>query len=321
VSTPDLPLVSIVTPSYNMARFLPETIESVLTQDYPRIEYIVLDDGSTDATREVLGKYTGRLISERHPNIGETRTVNKGFSMARGEIVAVVNSDDPLLPGAVSEAVAFMQAHPDILVAYPDFNLIGADSKVRGHRQVPEYDYMHMLRRHHCFVGPGAFIRRKAFELAGVRDPEFKYTADFEYWLRLGLYGKFARIPKTLATWREHRDAASLSHQGVVMASEHIRLMRKYYSRSDLPPEVRKVHNEAFSSAHLVAATECGQARWEAKKHLIKSIRYNPISFLADFHKLEMVPVFILAKPLLDLLIKTGHTARLIWQKHTGLLE
>ena len=199
-----LPLVSIVTPAYNRASYLDETIQSVLSQDYPNIEHIVLDDGSTDNTREVLEKYTGRIIWETHPNMGETRTVNKGWSMAHGEIVAVVNSDDPLLPGAVSAAAAFLQTHPDILVAYPDWDFIDPDSNVTGHHQVPEYDYLHMLRRHHCSVGPGAFIRRQAFELAGMRDPEFRYVADFEYWLRLGLYGKFARIPKTLATFRVH---------------------------------------------------------------------------------------------------------------------
>ena len=85
-----LPLVTVITPAYNRASYLVETIESVLGQDYPRLEYIVLDDGSTDNTREVLGKYEGRIIWETHPNMGETRTVNKGFGLARGEIVVVV---------------------------------------------------------------------------------------------------------------------------------------------------------------------------------------------------------------------------------------
>src|SRR4030042_2179717 len=150
--------------------------------------------------------------------MGETRTVNKGWSIAKGEIVAVVNSDDPLLSGAVSTAVAFMQAHPDILVAYPDWDLIGPDSKVVRHMEVREYDYLYMIRRHYCTPGPGAFIRRKEFELTEMRDPEFKYVGDFEYWLRLGLYGKFARIPNTLATWRMHSDAATLSAKGIALA-------------------------------------------------------------------------------------------------------
>jgi glycosyltransferase involved in cell wall biosynthesis len=95
-------LVTIITPAYNRANYLDETIQSILNQDYPNLEYIVLDDGSKDNTVEVLKKYRGRIIWETHPNIGETRTVNKGLSMAHGDIIGIVNSDDPLLPGAVA---------------------------------------------------------------------------------------------------------------------------------------------------------------------------------------------------------------------------
>jgi glycosyltransferase involved in cell wall biosynthesis len=198
------PLVSIITPTYNRAGYLAETIDSVLGQDHPRIEYIVLDDGSTDGTPDVLARYGSCIRWETHPNMGETRTVNRGFALARGDIVAVVNSDDPLLPEAVSEAVAFLEAHPDILVAYPDWNLIDQDSKVIEHIQVREYDYLYVVKRHRCIVGPGAFVRRRAIELAGLRDPSFKYVADFDFWLRVGLHGPFARIPRTLATFRVH---------------------------------------------------------------------------------------------------------------------
>ena len=275
-TTSKLPLVTIITPAYNRASYLDETIQSVLNQDYPNIEYIILDDGSKDNTREVLEKYKGRIIYDTHPNMGETRTVNKGLSMAHGEIVAVVNSDDPLLPGAVSTAVDFMQLHPDILVAYPDWSHIDQDSKVTGHVQVPDYDYLYMVRRHYCTPGPGAFIRRKALELTGGRDPEFKYVADFEYWLRLGLYGPFARIPRTLATFRVHPDSASLSSRGRAMANEHIHLIKKYYSCPDLPPEVLRVRAEAFGQAYLIAFITAGSECWLALKYSLTAVLYYP---------------------------------------------
>lgn len=293
--------VSIVTPVYNHAAYLDETIQSVLGQDYPHIEYIVLDDGSTDNTREVLHKYTGQIVWESHPNMGETKTVNKGWRMVSGEIIAVVNSDDPLLPQAVSTAAAFMEAHPDILVAYPDWNKIGPDSEVIEHVEVPEYDCLDMLRRHHCVVGPGAFIRRKAFGLAGMRDPDFRYVADFEYWLRLGLYGPFARIPKTLATFRVHPVSVSVSHKGAAMAHEHIRLIKKFYSFPALPHEVLKIRPEAFSAAHYVAAEMCGTARKAACLHYFKSIFYKPSSFL-DEHRLRLILSRVLPKPLFEIL-------------------
>jgi glycosyltransferase involved in cell wall biosynthesis len=312
------PLVSIITPAYNRASYLEETIESVLNQDYPRIEYIVLDDGSTDNTREVLEKYTGRIIWETHPNMGETRTVNKGWSMSHGDIVAVVNSDDPILPGAVSEAVTFMQAHPDILVAYPDWNMIGPDSKFLEHYQTRGYDYLYMLRRHHCTPGPGAFIRHKAFEMTGMRSPEFRYVADFEYWLRLGLYGKFAHIPKTLATWRMHPNAATLSQQGVAMANEHVRLVNQFYSRPDLPPEVRKVRGEAYSWAHYEAAIAAGTARGAALEHYFKSMLYHPQSFLRN---MDIILSLTLPKPLYKVVLWGWHIVRPILSRIYRLLK
>lgn len=270
-------LVSVITPAYNRASYLDETILSVLGQDYPGIEYIVLDDGSTDNTREVLEKYNGRIIWETHPNMGETRTVNKGFSMTHGEIVVVVNSDDPLLPGAISTAVDFMLAHPDIIVAYPDWNYIGPDSEVTGHLQVRDYDYMFMVRRHFCTPGPGAFIRRRALELTGPRDPDFRYVADFEYWLRLGIYGKFARIPKTLATFRVHSDSASVSARGVEMAEEHIRLVNHIYANPDLPREALRDRRQAFAWAHHEAGVTCGKARVKAAGHYCRAVLYYPL--------------------------------------------
>jgi glycosyltransferase involved in cell wall biosynthesis len=275
----DVPLVSIITPAYNRASYLVETIESVLLQDYPRIEYIVLDDGSKDNTLDVLKRYDGRITWETHPNMGETKTVNKGFSMAHGDIVAVVNSDDPLLPGAISAAVGFMQSHPYVLVAYPDWNFIDAASKTMSHVQVREYDYSYMVSHHHCTPGPGAFIRRRAFELTKMRDAEFKYVADFEYWLRLGLYGPFARIPRTLATFRVHADSASVAAKGQAMATEHIRLMCTFYSRGDLPRAILRVRAEAFCWAHLVAAAASGSAPVSKCAHLVQALLCHPLVF------------------------------------------
>jgi glycosyltransferase involved in cell wall biosynthesis len=307
-----LPLVTIVTPTYNRASYLDETIQSVLGQDYPHIEYIVLDDGSIDNTREVLEKYTGRVMWETHQNMGETRTVNKGWRTAHGEIVSIINSDDPLLPGAVSTAVAFMQSHPDILVAYPDWVRIGPDSQVINHVQVPEYDYLYMLRRHQCIVGPGAFTRRKSFDLIGMRDPDFKYVADFEYWLRLGLYGPFARIPKTLASFRVHPDSVSVSHMGTAMADEHISLMQKFYSLPNLPSQVLEVRAEAFSWAHYVAAGRCESVREAARKHYLKSVQYYPVSFLGK-HGVKIILFLLLFRPLFKIL-------HLVWLKFRSVL-
>ena len=125
---PDVPLVSIVTPSFNQARFIRETIESVLAQDYPRIEYIVVDGGSTDGTIDILRGYDGRLIWSAERDRGQADAINKGFRRARGEILAWLNSDDTYLPGAVSAAVSHLVQHRDCAMVYGDGFLIDGES-------------------------------------------------------------------------------------------------------------------------------------------------------------------------------------------------
>src|SRR5712675_288459 len=114
------PLVSIVTPTFNQADFLRDTLDSVLAQDYPNIEYLVIDDGSTDATPAILGEYTGRVEWESQANMGQTPTINKGWERSNGDIITWLNSDDTFLPGAVSKAVSYLEAHPDVGIIFGD---------------------------------------------------------------------------------------------------------------------------------------------------------------------------------------------------------
>src|SRR5687768_3277938 len=109
-----LPLVTVITPAYNQGIFLRDTIESVLTQDYPNIELLVLNDGSTDNTEEILKEYTGRIKWETQPNMGQTPTINKGWRQTTGEIITWLNSDDTYLPGAVRSGVDYLMKHPEV---------------------------------------------------------------------------------------------------------------------------------------------------------------------------------------------------------------
>ena len=139
-------LVTIITPTYNRADLLPETIESILDQDYPFIEYLILDDGSTDDTQAVLKRYGDRIKTAHHPNMGETATVNRGFDLATGDLVCVVSSDDPLLPGAVRRMVEAFDAAPDALAAYPDWAEIGPRGEFLRTQRLPEYDFRSMIQ-------------------------------------------------------------------------------------------------------------------------------------------------------------------------------
>ncbi len=116
--------VSIVTPVFNQESFIAQAIESVLAQDYPHIEYIVIDDGSTDGTPDVIARYAGKVITMRHPNMGQVRSLNKGWAGCRGQILGYLSADDVLLPSAVSHAVTLLEAEPDTVMVYSDWILL-----------------------------------------------------------------------------------------------------------------------------------------------------------------------------------------------------
>src|SRR5262245_31799912 len=274
---PSQPLVTVITPTYNRAGYLPETVESVLNQTYPHVEYLVLDDGSTDDTQEVLQQYSGRLYLETHSNMGEAQTVNKGWAMARGEFVVVVNSDDPILPDLLETAVGAMQDDPRLLVVYPDWLIIDEHSKRIKEIKAWEYDYETMVRKAACIPGPGALIRRAAFQYEPSRTLKYKYVTDFEYWLRLGLHGPFKRLPFSLATHRHHATSAGVA-QAKGLSSELISVMDDFLSRPGLPPKVQELYAEALSAANWDACIRCQQFPDLSRQYFWRSLKCYPAS-------------------------------------------
>lgn len=279
-SSIQFPLVTIITPTYNRANFLDETIQSVLSQDYPSIEYIILDDGSKDNTHEILSKYNDKVFWETHINMGETLTVNKGVMMARGEIICVVNSDDPLLPGAISTAVNYLQQNPWALVAYPDWLEIDTYSNPIKYHNLPDYNLQNMLVEFNVSIGPGTFIRKSAFEIIGMRDPNVKYIGDLEYWFRIAGFNGLLHIPHALATHRTHSTSASSTAQGQQMANEVALIIKKLYRKKALPKWVSGLKNRSASIAHHEAIFYCGTNQTEVLKHRLASCFYNPLVYI-----------------------------------------
>lgn len=279
-----LPRVSVITPAYNRASLVEQTILSVLSQDYPNLEYIVLDDGSEDGTLEVIRKYEDRLRWDRHANMGETRTVNKGFSMAEGDIIGILSSDDPLLPGAVSKAVKLLVDKPEVVVVYPDWRMIDAEGRLV--QAITARDFVSaadMVRRHHCLPGPGAFFRREVVETLGGRDERLRYRGDLEFYFRAALLGPFERIPETLAEFRTHSGSGTLCHQGAQMAEEHVRVLDQFYARRDLPASVTQVKREAYSSAYYMAGCCCGGRPLLKAKYFSRAILCAPLKYLGEY--------------------------------------
>ena len=167
-SLPAQPLVSIVTPSYNMARFLGETMDSVLSQDYPNIEYIVMDGGSTDNTVDILrdyeSRYPGRFTWISENDSGQSDAINKGFLRSKGQIFTFLNSDDTYLPGVVRAAVEAFQAHAEAAVVYGDAWYTDEQNAVIKKYTVSPYDYAE-LGRSCCICQPAALVRAAAMAL------------------------------------------------------------------------------------------------------------------------------------------------------------
>jgi glycosyltransferase involved in cell wall biosynthesis len=248
------PLVSIVIPAYNYARYLDEAIESVLSQSYKDIELIVLDDGSTDNTRKVLEKYTGRFYWETQKNLGQSETLNKGWRMSKGEILAYLSADDVLFPDAVATSVEWLLGHPDVVLTYCDYELIGPDAAPLRRVNAPDFDYREMVVKFVCPPGPGAFFRRSAFETTGLWDGSLRLSPDYDYWLRLGLLGKFLRIPGVLAGFRVHGGSQSFAAVDDQRSDEYVRVISRYYDSQLVPVGLLADEQEALSNAYIAAA-------------------------------------------------------------------
>jgi glycosyltransferase involved in cell wall biosynthesis len=205
------PLVSIVTPSFNQAAFLEETICSVLNQDYENLEYIIVDGGSTDGSLEIIQKYADRLtwwVSE--PDRGQTDAINKGFARATGDIVAWLNSDDTYLDGAISEAAAFLKSHPEFGAVYGDANLIDELGNVIGRFPARQTDYPRLMRGYVHIPQQATFFRGKLWRKVGPLDPTFFFAMDYDLWVRLSKEAPLKYHPRTWANFRLHGDTKSV---------------------------------------------------------------------------------------------------------------
>lgn len=239
--------LSVVTPAYNQAAFLRDTIESVLSQAYPHIEHRVIDDGSTDDTPRILEEYTGKILWERQANQGQTPTINRGWELATGDVLTWLNSDDTFLPGAVPAAMAYLEAHPEVDIVYGDTLFTHPDgSPIRRHHSRP-FHYEHfVVECHNPIPQPSAFIRRRVVENVGLLDPYYYYFMDWDFWLRAGARHVIRYVPELWSTYRLHAESKTVS-QARRAAPELERMYREHFHRPDLPGEVARRRRRAFA--------------------------------------------------------------------------
>ncbi len=222
-----MPLVSIVTPCRNAAQFIGETVRSVLDQDYPDIEYLIMDGASTDNTVELLAPYRTRLRVASAPDRGQADAVNRGFAQTRGAIFAFLNADDLYHPGAIRPVVEAFAAHPEAAAVYGEARYIDESGRPVGKYPVEPFDRVLFERR--CYIcQPAAFVRHDAFRACGMLDAHLRYAMDYDFWIRLSASYPMLKIDRELADSRLHASSKTLAEMPAAML-EAIEVLRRHY--------------------------------------------------------------------------------------------
>lgn len=284
----ELPLVSIVTPSYNQGAFLEETMRSVLEQDYPKIEYWVIDGGSTDNSVDIIKSHQQRLagwVSEK--DRGQADGVNKGFAKATGEIVGWLNSDDLYYPGAIREAVAAFHAHPEASFVFSDVESIDGEGKAFNLMRYGDWKLADLMAFN--IIGqPGVFMRREVLEQAGYLDLSFNYLLDVQLWLKMARIAEPFYVPgKVWAAARIHekaKNAAQVSGFG----PEAFRIAKWLCEDEAYYPLNAQNFNKIWAGAHRLNAFYQVEAQnyGDALRSYARMLRFQPKQPLLTYRRM-----------------------------------
>jgi glycosyltransferase involved in cell wall biosynthesis len=265
VAAEKLPLVSVITPSYNQSAYLEQTIRSVLEQEYPALEYMIVDGASSDESQEIIQRYASRLawwVSEA--DTGQAEAINKGLRRAQGEIVAWLNSDDLFLPGAVSAAASVLEDNPQLGMVFGDAITIDAQGRPLNKLVFGDWT-LNDLARFRIICQPAVFMRRAVLEQAGFLDPSFHFMLDHHLWMRIARLAPIQHQRQLWAAARHHPGAKNVS-QPRGFSREILRLLEWIESQPDLSAllagQTRQVQGGAYRLAarYLLDGGEPGQA-------------------------------------------------------------
>ena len=280
----DLPLVSIVTPSYNQGRFLEATLRSVLEQDYPNIEYLVVDGASTDDSVDIIRRYADRLtwwVSER--DAGQSEAINKGLRRARGEIVGWLNSDDVYLPGAVSAAVAAFRSSPATAVVYGDALAIDAEGRSFNLMHLRQYSLVDLMA-FNIICQPATFMRRSVLEQVGYLNPACQLLMDNLLWMNMARVAPLVYVPQTWAAARYH-DQAKNRTRGAAYGKEARVLIDDLKSRPEFAGIIAANEKQIMAGVNRFDAfylTDAGQPGGALCAYG-RAFRLHPLTALGDW--------------------------------------
>jgi glycosyltransferase involved in cell wall biosynthesis len=211
------PLVSIITPSFNQGKYIKETIESVLNQDYPSVEFIVVDGRSTDNTIDILKQYGTKITWLSEQDRGQAEAINKGIRLAKGEIVAWLNSDDTFLPGAIKKVIDCFLKQPKVKMVYGKSYFIDAAGKIVGRYPTEPFDYQR-LPASNFICQPSAFFKRHAFFDVGGLNSELHYSLDYDLWIRIAKNFIVKYADQFLSNYRLHKTSKTVAHDHALLS-------------------------------------------------------------------------------------------------------
>lgn len=282
INDPSLPLVSIVTPSYNQGCFIRETIESVLTQDYPNIEYWVIDGGSTDETVSIVREYEYdprfHWISEKDK--GQSDAINKGVNRSRGDIVAWINSDDYYTPNAIKSLVPKFISNPSVGLVFGDIQQIDQQGKSLGKIVCQTSQPQRMLSKLVIPTQPSCFFRMSAWKSVGMLNSNLHYVMDFDIILKIMSNYSFSYVPSTIAMFRVHGESKT-STAAVKFARElDIILQQILVHREQYPSLAFLSDGELKSSFYRLISKHLylGNNLWESLKYMDFAYRSHQAS-------------------------------------------
>jgi glycosyltransferase involved in cell wall biosynthesis len=268
------PSVCVVVPILNEARYIRESIESLLAQDYAPLEIVVYDAGSTDGTLEILSQYPVEVVVE--PGLGQMAAINRGWRRTQAEFVTWWAGDDRYKPGALARLAAALRAHPEAGVVHAEADIIDADGHVVGHL-APGAIGFDDLAIEFTMVSQTTLIRRSALALSGMMDEQRRFSADWDLFLRLSQHVPFQYERFTACEYRTH--GGSEDNRNLVAAGiGAVDVIDSFFRRTDLTEAQRRRASAGRAGARLFAAwcAVVAGSRARAWRLLAEAMRLDP---------------------------------------------